>query len=233
MRLAVALAVLALATGCHSLEGGGDELAAQGGFAASGVASDQARMRAPDMSGGARAQRIAIQRADLTIEVDDVAAAAKEAAALAEQQGGFSENTTISDEKSGWLQLRVPAASLAASLDALARLGKEKSRSVSSEDVTELYLDLETRLENARELRDRLRALLAQGKEVKDLVAIETELNRVQTEIESMDGQLTRLKGQVDLATISVRLERKRILGPLGYVVKGIAWAVGKLFVIR
>jgi Domain of unknown function (DUF4349) len=55
----------------------------------------------------------------------------------------------------------------------------------------------------------------------------------VQTEIESMDGQLIRLKGQVDLATVTVTLERKRILGPLGYVAKGIAWAVGKLFVIR
>ena len=191
-------------------------------------------MRAPAPGqGGHRAERIAIQRAELTLEVDDVAKAAAAAAEIADARGGFAENQTVTDERTGWVSLRVPAERLGEALAALAGLGREKSRSVSSEDVTEQYLDLETRLRNARELRDRLRALLAKGATVTDLVAVETELARVQTEIESMDGQLTRLKGQVDLATVTVTLERKRILGPLGYVAKGIAWAVGKLFVIR
>ena len=210
------------------MEGGAREAAAPA------AASDMAVMRGPAPGqGGYRAERIAIRRAELTLEVDDVAKAAAAAAQVAEARGGFAENQTVTDERTGWVSLRVPAERLDESLAALAALGREKSRSVSSEDVTEQYLDLETRLRNARELRDRLRALLAKGTTVTDLVAVETELARVQTEIESMDGQLTRLKGQVDLATVTVTLERKRILGPLGYVAKGIAWAVGKLFVIR
>jgi Domain of unknown function (DUF4349) len=222
------LAGLASLSACAGDGGGSAETAAPS------AASDKFLMRAPAPGqGGYRAERIAIRRAELTLEVEDVAKAAAAAAQVAEARGGFAENQTVTDERTGWVSLRVPADRLDETLAALAALGHEKSRSVSSEDVTEQYLDLETRLRNARELRDRLRALLAKGATVTDLVAVETELARVQTEIESMDGQLTRLKGQVDLATVTVTLERKRILGPLGYVAKGIAWAVGKLFVIR
>jgi hypothetical protein len=224
----LAAALAAAASLACFMEGGAREAAAPA------AASDMALMRGPvPGQGGYRAERIAIRRAELSLEVDDVAKAAAAAAQVAEARGGFAENQTVTDERTGWVSLRVPAERLDEALAALAALGREKSRSVSSEDVTEQYLDLETRLRNARELRDRLRALLAKGATVTDLVAVETELARVQTEIESMEGQLTRLKGQVDLATVTVTLERKRILGPLGYVAKGIAWAVGKLFVIR
>jgi len=180
-----------------------------------------------------RAERIAIRTARLRLEVDDVARAAEAAARIAGEAGGYVESTEATGEESGSLALRVAAAQLDSTLAALAKLGKEKSRSVSSEDVTEHYRDLETRLASARELRDRLRALLARGATVKELVAVETELGRVQAEIESMQGQLDRLKGQVELATIQLQLERRRILGPLGYLAKGIVWAVSKLFVIR
>jgi hypothetical protein len=227
LRAALAIVSLALVPACSVF--GGSDASSEASYA-----PDLALTRAPAPAGGpARDQRIAIWRADVLLEVDDVEQAAGEVAALAKERGGFAEDTTLSDERIGSVRIRLPAADLEAALDALGAIGREKERAVSSEDVTEMYLDLETRLRNARELRDRLRALLAQAKTVKELLAVETELNRVQTEIESMDGQLTRLKGQVDLATVTVRLERRRILGPLGYVVKGIAWAVGKLFVIR
>jgi hypothetical protein len=180
-----------------------------------------------------RAQRIAIRTARLEVEVADVARAAEAAAGIADGQGGYVESTEVTGEDSGFVVLRVPAAKLDAALGALAGLGKEKSRRVSSEDVTEQYLDLETRLASARELRDRLRALLARGATVKELVAVETALGRVQAEIESMQGQYDRLKARVELATIELQLRRRLILGPLGYLAKGIVWAVSKLFVIR
>jgi hypothetical protein len=219
--LLVGLALAIGASGCLAREAGRGE----GRRAGSDHAS--LAMSAP------RAERIAIRTARLRLEVDDVARAAGEATKVAGDAGGYVESTETTGEQSASLALRVAAAQLDAALAALAKLGEEKSRSVSSEDVTEHYRDLETRLASARELRDRLRALLARGATVKDLVAVETELGRVQAEIESMQGQLDRLKGQVELATIQLQLERKRILGPLGYLAKGIVWAVSKLFVIR
>ena len=82
-------------------------------------------------------------------------------------------------------------------------------------------------------LRDRLRALLDKAQDVKDILAIEKELGRVQGDIDSMQARLTALKGQVDLASIDVSISRKRILGPIGVVFKGAWWIVEKLFVIQ
>ena len=94
-------------------------------------------------------------------------------------------------------------------------------------------MDVEARLKNKIVLRDRLQKLLEKAVEVKDVLAIETELNRVQGEIESMQARITKLKGQVDYSTIDLELNRKKMLGPAGYVFKGFFWTIGKLFVLR
>ena len=118
-------------------------------------------------------------------------------------------------------------------MTSLESIGKVTSRRVSSEDVTEQYVDIDARLKTMIALRDRLRALLDKADNVKDVLAIEKELGRVQGDIDSMQARLKALKGKVDLASISVTIRRRRILGPLGYLFKGAWWAVEKLFVIQ
>lgn len=71
-----------------------------------------------------------------------------------------------------------------------------------------------------------------------DGLAIETELNRVQGDIDSMEVRIKSLKGRIDYATLNLRLAqkeptRKKILGPLGDLFQGLFWTVEKLFVIR
>ena len=51
--------------------------------------------------------------------------------------------------------------------------------------------------------------------------------------IETMQASLDRLNSQVALSELSVTLQRRTILGPLGYVAKGLWWGISKLFVIR
>jgi Domain of unknown function (DUF4349) len=186
---------------------------------------------ASELGGGS--DRVAIKSARLELEVADVAPAAREAEEIARGTGGYVEDTRSEGDKSAHLVLRVPAEGLETSLDRLAQLGDEKARSISTQDVTDVYRDLETRLASARQLRERLQALLARASTVKDLLAVETELGRVQSDIESMQGQLERMKGHVDLASVSLALERRRVPGPLGYVALGIRWLAVKLFWIR
>jgi chromosome segregation ATPase len=100
-------------------------------------------------------------------------------------------------------------------------------------DVTEQYIDVQARLKNKYVLRDRLKQILEKAVTVQDVLAVETELNRVQSDIDSMEGQIKSLQGQVQYATLDLDLKRKQILGPLGYVFKGIWWGVEKLFIIR
>ena len=131
------------------------------------------------------------------------------------------------------LVCRIPAAQLDAAMDRIAALGKEEGRSTSATDVTDQYADLETRLRNNSALRDRLQVLLKRATKVEDVLAIEKELNRVQSEVETMQGRLDRMKSQVALSALKVTLERRVVLGPLGYVGYGLWWAISKLFVIH
>lgn len=180
-----------------------------------------------------RSDRMLIWRAWLSIEVGVVSDAMARVESIAEQSGGYIESKSSSSEENAQVTLRIPVSSLTSAMESLASMGTLTRRRVSSEDVTEQYVDIDARLQTMVALRDRLRGLLDKAQDVKDILAIEKELTRVQADIDSMQARLKALKGQVDLAAISVSIQRKRILGPVGYVLKGAWWVVEKLFVIR
>jgi len=185
-----------------------------------------------------RPDRMLIWKADLTVQVADVTVAIREASTMAERQGGFVEKKSEQGENSACVTLRVPSKTFKTAVAGLGCLGKVLHRNLEGEDVTEKYIDVEARLKNKIALRDRLKLHFEKAKDVKDILAIENELNRVQSDIDSMQGQIKSLRGKADYATIVLNLEREykvkpRILGPLGYLFKGICWGVEKLFVIR
>lgn len=180
-----------------------------------------------------RPDRMLIWKAHLSIQVWSISNSVSEATALAERQGGFLEQKSDNGEESANITLRIPAKTFKTAVASLEMLGAVTYRNIEGEDVTEQYIDVEARLKNKIVLRDRLKLLLEKATEVKDILAIETELNRVQADIDSMEGRIKSLKGQVDFSTITLALERKPILGPLGYLFKGLWWGVEKLFVIR
>ena len=179
------------------------------------------------------ADRQIVRQAEIEVEVKDVASALAAARGAASAVGGSVESEFSREDERATIVLRVPAKDLDSTLDRLAQLGSQRHRSVSQQDVTNEYTDLETRLRNAIALRDRLRTLAAQAKNVTETLAVETELSRVQSDVESMQARFDRLKREVALATVNVSFERARILGPLGYVFTGVAWVLTKLFVIR
>ena len=178
-------------------------------------------------------ERMMVWRADLSLEVGSISNALDAVSEIARSSGGYVEQKSGYSEKRGRARIRVPATSLSRTLSSLESLGSVKSRSVSGEDVTEQYVDIEARLKNRMVLRDRLQQLLNKAVDVKDVLAIEKELNRVQGDIDSMQARMKVLKEKVDFATIELTLNREKILGPLGYLFKGLFWGVEKLFVIR
>ncbi|MEJ2688829.1 MAG: DUF4349 domain-containing protein [Deltaproteobacteria bacterium] len=178
-------------------------------------------------------ERMLIWKAYLSLEVNDVKEAVGKIATLTEQSGGYVESKSESSGESAELALRIPVQLFRGAIASLEELGTVKHRSIQGEDITEQYIDVEARLKNKIALRDRLKQLLEKATAVKDILAIEAELNRVQSDIDSMEGKIKSLKGQVDLATVHVSLKRRPILGPLGYLFKGLWWGIKKLFVLR
>ena len=177
--------------------------------------------------------RVIITRATIEIEVEEVAPAIEQATRLAQAFEGYVENATTSEDKNAYLRLRVPSSRLSEALDSLGRLGKVTGRSLSQQDVTAQSVDLEARVASFRAARDKLRELLDRAVSVADAVAAQGELARVQAELDSLEAQLKTMQSSVALSEITVTLNRRVVLGPLGIVAAGLAKIVGKLFVWR
>lgn len=223
------LGLVALAAGCVSKKNKahGYSIACEMADAVTAPASLAVRNRT------APPDRMLVWKARLSIDVWNVSNALAQAEAIAAKHGGYAEYKSDGFDGYASLKLRIPVNSFTSAVGAAATLGEVTSRHLENEDVTEQYIDTDARLKNRIVLRDRLRQLLDKATEVKDLLAIETELNRVQGDIDSMEARIKSLKGQVDFATLDLDFHRKEILGPLGYVFQGLWWTVHKLFVIR
>ncbi len=103
------------------------------------------------------------------------------------------------------LEIRVPSENFDFLVSDISKGAQRlNQRSVEIEDVTEKYLDTETRLSVKRQLEARYRELLGEAKNVKDILAIEEQLAKLREDIESAEGQLKRLDDQVALSTLDV-----------------------------
>ncbi len=118
--------------------------------------------------------------------------------------GELNVATPVGNGSTFTATLRVPADQLEATLADLKGLGRVESESQSGQEVTAQYVDLEARLSNARNTEERLTNLLRQrtGK-LSDVLAVETEIDRVRGEIEEMEAERKNLANQVTFATIT------------------------------
>ena len=72
-------------------------------------------------------------------------------------------------------------------------LGEVTHQNIYGQDVTEQHTDLQLRLDNARQSRQRYLQLLEKAEEISDILLIEKELERLLYDIESLQGQLNQL----------------------------------------
>jgi hypothetical protein len=92
------------------------------------------------------------------------------------------------------MTIRVPADSRTYSntLERLRGLStKVVEESVSSQDVTEEFVDLESSLRNLRATEARLLALLERAQKVEEVITVQRELTNVRGQIEKIEGRRT------------------------------------------
>jgi predicted nuclease with TOPRIM domain len=105
------------------------------------------------------------------------------------------------------------------------------SKSVSTTDVSDNYADVKIRLDNAEKARTRYLELLAKAENVEAALKVEKELERLNTEIDQLRGQMIKMEHDVRFSTLTVSVNQKQKLGPLGYLFVGIGKGIGWLFV--
>ena len=192
------------------------------------VATDEAA----DASGGAVGGLILPEDAALAIEaharlrVDDVRRAVDEVRTVVDTTGGRvaaaniaypdeaddgddGDDVTATSEASASLTLLVPPDALGGVVDRLEEIGELSSFDQSAEDVTEQLADLDTRIANARASVDRARALLDQATTLQDLVFLEGELTRRETDLELLLASQQQLQDRVAMSTLTLEITER------------------------
>jgi hypothetical protein len=108
------------------------------------------------------------------------------------------------------LTVEIPAARLDATLDQFAALGTVQNRAIDAEDVDAAIVDEEARLRNLRSEENDLRALMAKGGKVDDILSVQQNLSDVRGQIEELDATHQHDLHRVATSTISVNLTEER-----------------------
>jgi hypothetical protein len=157
------------------------------------------------------ADRMVVRNGNMRLTVKDVAASRDDIAQLAVGLGGYVVSTSFSGkdrEFRGNIIIRVPDDKFEQALTQLRKLAvKVQSESTGSQDVTEEYTDLTSRLKNAQATESQYLALLAKATTVEDILKIQDKLSQTRNTIEQIKGRMQYLEKQTSMSLITIYLE--------------------------
>ncbi len=139
---------------------------------------------------------------------------ASSVAALAYSAGGYvayqSTYTT-----SAYVVIRVPAAQYQQVLGQVMQMGTFLGETSNSNDVSVQYTDLNATLQSLRGEQIQLLKILNQTTSVNDTLAVESELQQVNQQINEVESQILQTNTLVDYATINVTISETPQQTPL------------------
>ncbi|MCR8845756.1 DUF4349 domain-containing protein [Paenibacillus sp. SC116] len=151
-----------------------------------------------------------VYKAEITMEVKEYDLAKPSINELIHRAGGHIteySDTQNAYEHGGVYTLRVPADKFQAIMTMLEQLDVERfERSYTTQDVTEEYVDLESRLKAKRLVESRLLAYIEKATKADDLLSFSDTLATTQEEIERILGRQKYLNNLVSMSTIQLRV---------------------------
>jgi hypothetical protein len=139
-----------------------------------------------------------IYTAQITMAVYQVEPGLAAVEQIAKDLGGY---LAVRNDSS--ITIRVPRGAFDEAIRRIGLTGDVVHKEVSAEDVTDKFVDMESRLRNAKAMRDRLQDLL-QKANVKEAIEIQAQLGKVTEEIEVLEGQLKLMRDKIAYSSIAV-----------------------------
>lgn len=195
------------------------------GAAAGGAANDisQKNEEAGTDESGSLAEQKLIYTADITIQTQtfqDTFSAVKDAIS---KVGGFVESESTTDSAWNWyysdykkssgtlrsyITVRVPSSKYREFLDLLEGTdGKITSRSEYVQNITKRYNDQSILIESLEKQETRLMEMMDKAETIEDMIAIESRLSEVQTQLNQARNTLAGYDTDVNYSTINVQIE--------------------------
>lgn len=186
-----------------------------------GVAEDSASQQTADITSADAEFDVSkiIYSGNISLYTDDYKGTFDKVGEYTASIGGFvqssgssfidkTQNTTVN---SGYITIRVPAEKFQEAMKEIQKYGTAVNAGVNSENISQQYQDIKGQLDNLRIQEQRLQEYLAKAENIQDLLAIETELNRVKTEIDYRSTILNNWDKEISYSTIYVSITEKKL----------------------
>jgi DNA-binding protein YbaB len=170
-------------------------------------------------------ERKIIKNADLTVVVKDPAQSMKDITALAEGLGGYVVSSNLYQSTygpnnipvpEGNIVIRIPAERLNETLEQIKDEAVEvRSENVSGQDVTDQYVDLQSRLSAKLATEKKLLEIMEKAERTEDVLAVYQQLQQVQSDIEVLKGQIKYIDQSAEMSSVSVRLIAEESVRPI------------------
>ena len=172
------------------------------------------------------ADRIIIKNGSMSLVVKDVVESRSWISSYVEGLGGYVVSVDMSqpaDNLNASLTLRVPAPQFDTALGEIRKQGLKVSyENVSSQDVTDEFIDLEAQLKSDEATLTQFTELLKRANTVDEILRVQSEMNRIQTQIDSTKGRMEYLEKSGQFALLTVYLATDE--GELPYLPPSEKW---------
>jgi hypothetical protein len=171
----------------------------------------------------ASSQPMIVRTATVKIIVGDTSKTVDAVTRSAEAIGGYVSNSHIwrdGELLRATLTLRVPSDKLTSTLAAIRGLAKRvENETISSEDVSQEYVDLESQLRNLEatevELRELMTTIRKNAKKANEVLEMHQQLTAIRSQIEQIKGRMRYLGQVAALSAISLEIAPDLIAQPV------------------
>ncbi|MDF2788837.1 MAG: hypothetical protein K0S80_1935 [Neobacillus sp.] len=163
--------------------------------------------------------QMVIYQADLQLRVKKFEETLQNIEEQVSKYGGYISESNVSkdgvEQVSGQITVRIPQKNFQVFLhDAEGQAAEVLQRNLTGTDVTEEYVDLDSRLKSKRVVEERLTSFMQSAQKTEDLLKISADLAAVQEEIETILGRMKYLENQTSLSTVHIALYENKVIVP-------------------
>jgi hypothetical protein len=164
-------------------------------------------------------ERLIIRNAWLDLVVPDTDDAMSEIENVVNEMDGFIVQSNVyqsGESKRASVQLRIPADNLDEALERFRDMATEvRSENVSGEDVTEEYVDLQSRLRSKEAAEAKLLQFLEEAEDTEAALEVYTQLEQIQTDIEVIKGRMQYLEQSAAMSSVTIELTPDELVQPI------------------
>ena len=164
-------------------------------------------------------ERLIIRNGSLSLVVPDTEAAIDEINDLVDELGGYVVESSLYQYQEGMqasVTLRVPAENLDTALNHIRGMATEvRHENISGQDVTEDYIDLQSRLRYLEATEARLLEFLEEAEDTEAALAVYEQLQMIQSDIEHVKGRTQYLEQSAAMATINLDITPDELAQPI------------------